>query len=515
MPHTVVDSQQEVIGFLSRPAAYGQSAGVVERIDTHISVVFLFGRRAYKLKRALRFDYLDFSTAALRRQACAAEVRVNRRTARGLYRGILAVTRAPDGGLALGGSGRPIDWVVEMVRFDQETLLDRLAERGRLDEPLMRTLAGAIARFHQEAETRADHGGSAGMSWVVRGNSAGLAEEGATLFDPTQRETMDARMQEELARQATLLDARRWHGFVRHCHGDLHLRNICLLDGEPTLFDAIEFNDEIACTDVLYDLAFLLMDLLHRGLRPLANVVLNHYLDLTRDLGGLGLLPLFPSCRATVRAKIGATASALQPDPAQAAALRDEAVAYLGMALELLGPAPPRVVAVGGPSGSGKSVLAAGLAPGLGAAPGAVVLRSDVVRKSLYDVPPTERLPPDAYRPVVSAIVYRTLAERMTLLVRAGRSVVVDAVFTDPSDRAALEATVGDAVPFTGLWLEAPADVLADRVARRTGDPSDADVEVLRRQLAQPAGDISWTRVDASGDPGSVLRRAERALASA
>src|SRR5690606_26696689 len=156
----------------------------VERIDTHGAMVFLTGSRAYKLKRAVRFDYLDFSTAERRRASCEAEVHLNRRTAPDLYLGVKAIARQPDGSLALGGAGEPLDWVVEMRRFDQNALLDRLAESGRLDVDMMPTLASAIARFHDNAERRHDHGGTAGMHWVVEGNAAGFDEFGADCFDP-------------------------------------------------------------------------------------------------------------------------------------------------------------------------------------------------------------------------------------------------------------------------------------------------------------------------------------------
>lgn len=260
----ITEDQREVISFLADPGTHGGAP--VERIETHASVVFLAGPRACKLKRAVRYDYLDFSTAAARRAMCEAEVRVNRRTAPALYRGVAAVTREADGSLALDGDGPPVDWVVDMNRFDQDGLFDRVAARGQLDTAVMPSLAREIAQFHQGAAPRRDHGGRAGMSWVIEGNATGLVEEGAEVFDPAAIARLTDRARLVLDRHAAQLDARREAGFVRECHGDLHLRNIVLLDGRPTLFDAIEFNDEIACTDVLYDLAFLLMDLWRRGL---------------------------------------------------------------------------------------------------------------------------------------------------------------------------------------------------------------------------------------------------------
>lgn len=485
----------------------------MERIDTHTAIVFLAGARAWKLKRAVRFDYLDFSTVERRKAMCEAEVRLNRRTAPAVYRGVVAVTRAPDGSLALGGPGTPVDWLVEMNRFEQEALLDRLAGSGCLDLALMPRLASAIARFHLGAERRTDHGGSAGMDWVIEGNAAGFAEFGARFLEPSAciRATDDASA--ELGRRSALLDARREAGFVRQCHGDLHLRNIVMLEGQPTLFDAVEFNDEIACIDVLYDLAFLLMDLWRRQLPRHANAIWNGYLAETADLDGVSLLPLFLSCRAAVRAKTSATAARVQGDPERASELRTSAQEYLALAERLLHPAEPCLLAIGGFSGSGKSTLALGLAPSVGAVPGAVVLRSDEIRKRLCGVPPLERLGPEGYTADISKEVYATAARHAGTLVRAGYSAIVDAVFANPQDRAAIERVAANAsVPFVGLWLDAPSPVLIDRTQRRGADPSDATADVVRMQLAEDTGIIGWLRIDASPPAEAVLQKALHCL---
>ena len=390
------DDQREVIAFLSTPEAYG-SALPIERIDTHISVVWLVGDRAYKLKRAVHFDYANFSTIELRRAACEGEVRLNRRTAPALYLGVRPVTRESDGRLALGGGGTPVDWLVEMVRFDQQTLFDRLAERRELDAGRMEGLADAIVRLHQGATQRQDHGGRAGMAWVIDGNAQSFAEQGATILDPAACARLTDAARAALEQHADRLEVRKRQGFVRECHGDLHLRNICLVDGMPTLFDAVEFNDEISCIDVLYDLAFLLMDLWRRDLRDHANLVFNEYLSRTLDLDGLPLLPLFLSCRAAVRAKTSVSAAMVQTDPRQRLDMESASRQYLALAQQLLRPIPPCLVAVGGLSGSGKTTLARRLAPSVGVAPGALILRSDLIRKMLLGVAPTTRLGPEGY----------------------------------------------------------------------------------------------------------------------
>jgi hypothetical protein len=511
----LTEDQSGVIAFLASPAAHGGTP--VERIDTHASIVFLAGDRALKLKRAVRYDYLDFSTAERRRRMCEAELKINRRTAPAIYRRVVPVTREDDASLAIDGRGTPVDWLVEMVRFDQDLLLDRLAGRGALDIAAMRPLAAGIAQFHRAAEERRDHGGVPGMRWVVDGNALGFAEQGTGILDPARCAALTADTHHAIDRHAALLDDRREAGFVRQCHGDLHLRNIVLLDGRPTLFDAIEFNDEIACTDTLYDLAFLLMDLWRRELPRHANAVWNGYLSDTGDTGGMPVLPLFLSCRAAVRAKTSATAATLEADVARRRALAALAQDYLAMAWQLLHPPPPCLIAVGGLSGSGKSALAIGLAPFIGAAPGAVVIRSDEVRKELSGVDALVRLGADAYTAERSRRVYATVNERADTIVRSGHAAIADAVFSREADREAIERTAAAAgVPFVGFWLDAPRSVLVTRVEGRGLDASDADAGVVDHQLREETGPIRWHRIDASADAAAVLERAlARSRASA
>jgi uncharacterized protein len=502
----ITEDQREVIGFLADPITHDGER--VERIETHASVVFLAGERALKLKRAVWYDYLDFSTSDRRRVMCEAEVRVNRRTAPTLYRRVTAVTREADGRLALDGRGPAVDWVVEMRRFDQSGLFDRLAARGQLDVALMPALARQIARFHAAAARRADHGGREGMAWVIEGNAAGLAGEGAGILDPGTAARVTDAARAALDRHAAELDARRQAGLVRECHGDLHLRNLVLLDGQPTLFDGIEFNDQIACIDVLYDLAFLLMDLWRRRLPKHASMVCSDYLAETRDDTGLALLPLFLSCRAAVRAKTSASAARLQADAARRAELEATSRLYLDMAFELLHPGPPAVLAIGGFSGSGKTTLARGLAPAIGPVPGAVVVRSDEIRKRLRGVDPLARLGPDGYAEDVTRRVYATMLDRARVIVGTGHAVVLDAVFARESDRAAVSAMAEAArVPFRACWLDAPEALLAERTRQRRADASDADPDVVRGQVERGTGPMTWPIVPASSDPADVLGR--------
>lgn len=505
-----MDDQREVIAFLSEGASYGRPAAAVERIETHISIVFLVADRAYKLKRAVRFSYVDYSTPALREKHCRAELALNRRTAPALYLCVRAITRGPGGNLAFDGDGAVLDWVVEMRRFSERDLFDRLAEAHKLTPDLMRDLADAVAGFHGAAEI-APGGGRAGIAETIAANRHNLLRSCPPL-DPQEVEKLHAAWTAALSAVGGLLDVRRDEGKVRRCHGDLHLRNICLLDGRPTPFDCIEFSDRLACIDVLYDLAFLLMDLVRRGLNGLASIVFNRYLDLTADLDGLPALPLFMSMRAAVRALVAATLA--RQNGADRAAR--EAQAYLAIAGALLRPHPPCLIAIGGRSGVGKSTLAQALAPDLPPAPGARVVRSDVLRKRLFDVAPEVRLPPSAYETAVTERVYRGLHEQALTSLAAGYTVIVDAAFLREDERRHIAACAARAgVPFVGLWLEAPSDVLAARIGARRRDASDADVEVLRRQLAVDPGPIAWHRIDATQGLAASLATARGLIAAA
>jgi len=512
----VTAEQGEVAAFLAHPAAHGDLCARVERIDTHGAMVFLAGERAYKIKRAVRYPYMDFSTLALRQRACTREVELNRRTAPELYIGTVPITRAADGALTLGGSGETIEWAVVMRRFPQEALGDRLAQAGRFSPKLARVLADEVAAFHERAEPLPEGagGGAAGLRAVIDENLAELRQR-PDLFPAAEVAALAAATNEHLDRVAGLLDERKAAGLVRHCHGDLHLRNICVVNERPRIFDCIEFNDAIACIDVLYDLAFLLMDLEHRDLRPHANLILNRYMQQRDDIAGLKALPLFLSTRAAVRAKVSVSVADSQADPAAARTLCHEAAGYFRAAQAFLQPVMPCLVAIGGLSGTGKTCLARELAPGLGASPGALHLRSDVLRKTSRGIDELEPLPPSAYGAAQSAEVYARLAAHAKTGLAAGCAVIADAVYASPAERSAIEAVARELdVRFIGIWLEAPAEQIVGRVAGRRGDASDATPDVVRKQLTYDIGPLTWQRLDASGARATIVAEARHRIQS-
>lgn len=462
-------------------------------IPTTIARVFLEGDTAWKTKRRIALSYVDFSTPEKRLRALERELEFNAPVAPGLYRAVRRVTRKADGGLELDGPGAVVDHVLEMARFADEDVL--AADPERINGVLADRLGRMVARAHAAAPLK-ETGGAASLRFTI-GSNAQLIADGAERLGRDLAEPLVQLTQAEYDRQAALLERRTLEGFSRRCHGDLHLGNILSQDGQPTPFDCIEFNDQLSDIDVQYDLAFLIMDLCFRGRADAAVRALSAYLDeagRTLPAGlteGLAALPLMLSVRAAVRAHV-----ALYADPADI----DLARAYAQAAIDFLNPKPARLVAVGGLSGSGKSTIARLIAPSLGAAPGAVVLRTDEIRKRLWGAPADAVLPPDAYAPALDDATHAALAEAALSLLRAGRAVVLDATFRDPARRRMAEAIAVQAgVAFDGAWMTAPPEVLIARVARRAGDASDATVEVVRAQIAA-AGPPDWPTLDVSGE---------------
>jgi aminoglycoside phosphotransferase family enzyme/predicted kinase len=505
------DAQNEVFRLLADPAAYGGAA--VKRIDTHAAAVFLAGDTAYKVKRAVKFPFLDFSTLDKRKAALDAEIEANRPFAPDLYDQVIPIVRR-NGELALGGDGDTVEWALKMHRFDEEKTLDRLADAGRIDTPLIEALARAVAAAHARAPVVDASPWIAALGDYVEQNDTALRER-TDLFEPRAVAELTTSSRTALARLRPLLTTRGAEGLVRRGHGDLHLGNIALIDGRPVPFDALEFDPVVASGDVLYDLAFLLMDLVERRLAAAANLVLNVYLGATRhstDLDALAALPLFMSLRAAIRAKVAAARLA-NAAPDQRQTIARQAKAYFAIACDLIAPPPPRLVAIGGLSGTGKSVLARALAPDLAPSPGAVLLRSDVERKAMFGVAENEKLPPQAYAAEVSEKVYATLAGKARRVLAAGYSAIIDAVFAREHERTAIaELARSNPFDFRGLFLTADLATRIARVGDRIHDASDADAAVAQAQERYALGAMDWIEIDASGTPAQTLARATLAL---
>jgi len=500
--------QERVFAFLADPATHPH----VDRIDTHGASVFLEGDRALKIKRAIRFPYLDYSTLEKRKAACDAELNINRQFAPQIYRRVVPITQESDGSFRVGGDGIPVEFAVEMTRFDESQTFDHLAEAGEPDRDLVEAIADAIAASHAAAPLAPAEPWINSIPTFIGSNTSAFRD--AACFPEPDVGDLDAASQSALLRIRELLAQRGRQGYVRRCHGDLHLANIVLIERKPVLFDAIEFDPTIASVDVLYDLAFPLMDFIRYNRRAAANGLLNRYLKVTsrENIEALGTLPLFMSLRAAIRANVAL--ARLNQASRETADIARSARTCFELACQLIHPPSPTLIAIGGLSGTGKSVLARMLAPDVLPLPGAVVLRSDVLRKQHFQVDETERLPPNAYQSQVTAQIYDTLAQRASHILAQGHSVVVDAVFAQESERAAIrDAARRMNMRFAGLFLQTDLVTREHRVGRREHDASDATPEVAGLQEKYDLGAMDWAIVDASGTPELTLNRSRTEIA--
>ena len=494
--------QAQVVAFLLSHRPY-KGAGPVRHIETHGAHIFLCGKEAFKIKRSTRYVYMDLSTPDLRRALLLRELALNRVTAPMIYRDVVPITRTPDGGLTLNGAGPPVEWVLRMHRFPATSEMTFIAGAGQLTDAVAADLGQVIARFHAGCPVSFEAGDALmadildELAHELRGFAAPL---GTKLV-----ESFLTRSRHALTTLAPHLRERSKHGHVRRAHGDLHLRNLLLYLGKPVLFDALEFDERLGTCDVLYDLAFLLMDLCHRGHARAANAVLNAYLLAARggQDSGLSALPLFLSVRGAIRAMV-----LMQTDQAsgQTHSNLAEARLYLTQAGEGLEVQPPTLTLIGGLSGTGKTVLAQELALRLAPCPGAIHLRTDTERKA------GDGRAAVSYTPAARRAIYGHMINRAAAVLMAGHSVILDATFLDETARrAAQDLALRLHIPFRGLWLTAPDAVLLARVSARQNDASDADGVVVRRQLAlKPVAPSGWAIIDAGG---SALATCDNACA--
>lgn len=516
------------VAFLRDPKTHGLTErDMAGPIETHGAVVVLAGERAYKLKKPVAFPYMDFSTRARRRRVCRRELEINRRTAPDLYLGVAGLVDANGTPVLIANAEADpkAEPVLVMRRFDESRTLDRVCEQGPLPGELCEALGREIAALQARCTRHRTIPGRERVASVLAINARALRASSGPVFEPEAVEDLIARTQAEADRIAATLDLRARTGRVVRGHGDLHAGNIFLdsqANDRPVLFDAIEFDEALAIVDVAYDIAFLIMDLLHRDQRAAACRLWNAWLDASDsgrgadkgaglgDDGAAATLPLFLSMRATVRAHVGATKALQNPD---APRLRAEPKSYLAEARDFLAPSLPHVLCISGLSGTGKSTLARAVAPHLGAAPGATILRSDAIRKRMAGVAPETRLPPESYTREMSARVYATLSRRARIHAEAGRVVIANAVYAHPSERRHIEDAARRAgAGFTGIWLDLPVEAAKARVAERAHDVSDATTEVVDRQAAFANPPEHWLRLDASQPIESLARHVREAV---
>jgi aminoglycoside phosphotransferase family enzyme/predicted kinase len=459
-------------------------------IETHISSVLLANDVAYKLKKPVALGFLDFSTLAARKRYCELELALNRRTAPQLYLEVVPITGTVDAP-RLGGGGAPLEYAVKMRRFDTEDSFDRLLARGALDPAMVDALADRVAAFHA-AVAVAPADSRYGTPQAVLGDALDNFAHIERLDAPGASREALRRLRawtdsEGEALQATLL-ARRQGGFVRECHGDLHLGNIARIDGAPTPFDCIEFNEAFRWIDVMSEIAFTVMDFVDRGAPGFAWRFLNRVLESSGDYEGLALLRFYLVYRAMVRAKV-ALIRARQPgaDSRTASAGLADFNHHLADAAGFAAPRPRALILVGGVSGSGKTTVAQSLLESLGA----VRLRSDVERKRLHGLSAAARsgseLGAGLYTAQATRDTYARLATLADATLPTGFPVIVDATFLHAADRAPFLRLVREREAHgLLLWCDAPLNVLRERIATRAAagaDASEATLEVLAHQL--------------------------------
>jgi len=476
-------ADRRLIEALCQPEAYPVPVGPIRLLETHISWVILTGRQAYKIKKPVDFGFLDFTRLADRLHFCQEELRLNRRLADTLYLDCVAITGSPDCP-HMEGEGVAIEYAVKMRQFDDGCLFDTLARNGQLSLAVVERLADRLAIFHRNlppADPGVDYGSPALIRAAALDNFRVLADSDLEPADRATLAVLSDWTQTTWQQLADFFLARKQHGYIRECHGDLHLGNLVLLEGEPVPFDAVEFNPAFRWVDPLSELAFLLMDLAVHGLASHAVHCLNRYLGMSGDMAGLQGLVFYQVYRAMIRAKI----IQLGRDPArETPAQRTHRLAryrgYVAYALTLTQPAAPRLFLTHGFSGSGKSTLAVRLADQTGA----ILLRSDVERKRLPACLPS---PAARYHPAVIRQTYCRLLELTRHLLTWGFSVVVDATFLARLERQQqqqlAEALGVDWVIFS---CSAPPERLRQRVCERKQagrDASDATLAVLEWQM--------------------------------
>jgi aminoglycoside phosphotransferase family enzyme/predicted kinase len=464
------------------PRRWPQGGAGRRRIDTHISTVVLAGELAYKIKKPLDLGFLNFLSLESREHYCHEELRLNSRHAPQIYQAVCAVTGSIEAP-RIDGEGEAIDWAVRMARFDPDAILSNLAER--LDPALIERLAVRVAAFHAEAARcpEAEPFGTPDAVYApMQQNFAQIRKQRPAALQTLQ--TLERWTAGQRERNATLLRERRAGGHIRECHGDLHLGNVALIDGEPVVFDAIEFNPGLRWIDTINDVAFLTMDLNHRERAGLAQRFLDRYLRENGDYAGLRLLRFYEVYRALVRAKIAAIRLGQELDAETVREVEHELSSYVDLAHALTHRHRGALVITQGVSGSGKSFVTGDLADLLPA----VRLRSDVERKRLMGIDPgTDATGLGAYSAELTERTYGRLAELARSVAAAGFVAVVDATFLKRAQRARLRHVAQELeVPFVILDCDAPLDTLRERVLKRRGEAdnvSDAGIAVLEGQL--------------------------------
>ncbi|MEW5755506.1 MAG: AAA family ATPase [Pseudomonadota bacterium] len=476
------------IAALLHPEAYPHPVRELTLRETHISWVILTGDYAYKIKKPLNLGFLDFSTVERRRHFCHEEIRLNRRLAPELYLDVVAICE--DRFITIGGAGKPIEYAVRMRQFSQDQMLEAVIARHALTEQHLDVFAAAMAEFHARiarSDASSPYGTLAAVTHPQLENFTQIAELGVDAATAARLASIQQWTEQSLQNHAALIAQRHAEGFVRECHGDMHLGNMLVLDDAIRLFDCIEFNPNLYWIDVISEVAFFIMDLQHRGLDAWAFRFLNGYLQHTGDYRGLALLPLYLCYRAMVRAKVSKIRQGQSASKEAQSAAADFS-AYLDLAARHTQPTRPVLIITHGLSGSGKSTYAQPLASHIQA----IHIRSDIERKRLFGLTAQQQsfstIEGGIYTRDASARTYQHLVDTAHTILASGYSVIVDATFLKREQRdlfGALAKALG--IPWVILHFAADKETLKANIRARLragGDASEADLAVLEQQLA-------------------------------
>lgn len=469
------------------PDVYDHPVENIELIETHISWVLLTGDFAYKIKKPVNFGFLDFSTLEKRRRCCEQELNLNRRLAPALYLEVVSISGTADKPV-ISGSGEVFEYAVKMAQFPQSSQLDHMLTAGELNAERMDTIARMIAEFHQTIQIADDSRDYGNRDMVYRPVKENFTQIGEHLNTKLYADTLSALQQwsrSEFVRLGPVFEQRKRDGFVRECHGDMHLRNLVWLDDGPTAFDCIEFNARLRWIDVISEVAFLFMDLQDRQQSHLANRFLNTYLEVTGDYAGLCVLPFYLCYRAMVRAKVDVLRLEQEDiEDKEREQSFSEFESYLELATGYTQQTTPKLIIMRGVSASGKSTVSQKLLD----VSRVIRIRSDAERKRLFDIALTDSASSDIdmglYSKQASQKTYARLAELATDAISAGFSVIVDAAFLKHEQRKLFQTlAVRLSVPYVILEITAPEEILRKRIVERKHDVSDADFAVLDHQL--------------------------------
>lgn len=469
------------------PAVYDHPVNQIQLIETHISWLLLTGDFVYKIKKPVDFGFLNFSTLEKRHYFCKQELTLNRRLAAEIYLAVVAITGTSDQP-RISGNGTTFEYALKMKQFPQSAQMDNMLTAAELKLEHIDAIAHMIAGFHQSAsvaEQATGYGSIETLYQPVEENFQQIKAHLPAGHHSDKLTTLSQWSKSELTKQQTVFAQRKTDGFIRHCHGDMHLRNLIWLNNKAVAFDCIEFNESFSWIDVISEIAFLMMDLQHRQQQQLANRFLNSYLEITGDYAGLSTLPFYLCYRALVRAKVNAL-RVTQKNSAKNETEKSIAAfeSYLELASSYIKHDTAKLIITRGLSASGKSTVSQQLVDKADM----IRIRSDIERKRLFNVPLTKgavnKIDSGIYTTQASEQTYTKLAELASTIIRSGYSVIVDAAFLKYEQRQPFQQLASRlGVCYIILEITAPAEILRKRIKKRKNDVSDADLTVLEHQL--------------------------------